>query len=64
MKLTVKQVVERLSGQVSPSMVYQWIEQERLPHFRLGGDGKRGKILIEEGDLDAFIDSCRIGDTN
>ena len=60
MKLTVKEVVERLEGKVSASMVYQWIEEERLPHYRLGGEGRRGKILIDEDDLNRFLAECRV----
>ena len=37
-------------------MIYQWTTVEkRLPHFRLGGRGKRGAIRIDLADLDAFI---------
>ena len=60
-KLTVREVVERLDGKVSASMVYQWVEEERLPHYRLGGEGRRGKILIDEEDLRQFLDGCRVG---
>lgn len=31
-----------------------------LPHYRMGGKGKRGKILIEEASLDAFLQSCKV----
>lgn len=61
MKLTVKDVVDRLEGKVSTAMVYQWIDEERLPHYRLGGDGRRGKILVDEGDLNRFLEECRVG---
>ena len=43
--LTVKQVAERL--RISASLVYSWCEDHLLPHYRMGGKGKRGKILIE-----------------
>lgn len=56
--LTVKQVSERL--RVSPSLVYSWCEDRILPHYRMGGKGKRGKILIEEAALDAFLQSHRV----
>jgi excisionase family DNA binding protein len=56
--LTVKQAAERAG--VSESLVYQWIEERRLPHYRLGGKGKRGKIGISPRDLDAFIQSLRV----
>jgi excisionase family DNA binding protein len=51
--LTVKQVAERL--RISASLVYSWCEDRILPHYRMGGKGKRGKILIEEAALNAFL---------
>lgn len=56
--LTVKQVAERL--RISASLVYSWCEDQILPHYRMGGKGKRGKILIEEVALDAFLQSCKV----
>jgi len=56
--LTVKQVAERL--RISASLVYSWCEDHLLPHYRMGGNGKRGKILIEETALDAFLQSCKV----
>lgn len=56
--LTVKQVSERLH--VSSSLVYSWCESHMLPHYRMGGKGKRGKILIEEAILDAFMQSRKV----
>ena len=42
-------------------MIYKWTtEERRLPHLRLGGRGKRGRILINVDDLDAFLASCRV----
>ena len=59
--LTVKQAAERL--RVSPSLIYSWCEDQILAHFRMGGKGKRGKILIEETVLDAFVQSCKVETT-
>jgi excisionase family DNA binding protein len=56
--LTVKQAAERAN--VSTALVYQWCEERRLPHYRLGGKGKRGKLLINPADLDAFMQSLRV----
>ncbi len=56
--LTVKQVARRLG--ISASLVYSWCEQHMLPHYRMGGKGKRGKILIEEAALAAFLQSCKV----
>jgi excisionase family DNA binding protein len=58
--LTVKQVAERL--RISASLVYSWCEDRILPHYRMGGKGKRGKILIEEAALDAFLQSRKVED--
>lgn len=64
--LTVKQVAERL--RISASLVYGWCEDHVLPHYRMGSKGKRGKILIEETVLDAFLKSRKVesgtGDTS
>jgi excisionase family DNA binding protein len=56
--LTVKQAAARL--RVSPSLVYSWCEDHLLPHYRMGGKGRRGKILIEEAALDTFLHGCRV----
>jgi excisionase family DNA binding protein len=56
--LTVKQVAERL--RISASLVYCWCEDHMLPHYRMGGKGKLGKILIEEAALDAFLQSRKV----
>lgn len=59
MKLvTVKQAAERIG--VSDSLVYEWCANGLLKHYRFGGKGKRGKILIEEGELDSFLASRRV----
>ena len=60
--LTISDCVERLEGKVSLSLIYQWIK-DGLPHYRLGGDGKRGKILVDSEDLDAWVDSCKVGES-
>ena len=56
--LSVKDAAARAG--VSESLVYEWCDSRRLPHYRLGGKGKRGKIGISPSDLDAFLDSCRV----
>lgn len=58
MLLTVKQAAER--ALVSESLVYQWVSERRLAHYRLGGKGKRGKIGIDPRDLDAFLATLRV----
>jgi excisionase family DNA binding protein len=55
--LSVKQASE--SAGVSESLVYEWCSQRLLPHYRLGAPGRRGKVMIDENDLQAFLLSCR-----
>lgn len=57
-RMSVKQAAERVG--VSESLVYQWCQEKRLPHLRLGRAGKRGKILIAEADLAAFLDGLTV----
>lgn len=51
--MSAKQVATRLG--VSESLVYSWCASGSLPHFRMGESGRRGRILIEEADLAAFL---------
>lgn len=55
--LTPKQVSEQLG--VSDSLIYEWCAQGLLPHYRFGRKGKRGKVLIEQADLNAFLAAHR-----
>lgn len=58
-RLSVKQAAERAG--VSESLIYQWTTVEkRLPHYRMGSRGKRGKLVIESDDLDAFVASLKV----
>jgi hypothetical protein len=41
-------------------MIYQLCEERRLPHMRVGAKGRRGKLLINRRDVDAFLESVRI----
>jgi excisionase family DNA binding protein len=56
-RLTSKQAAERAG--VSASLIYTLCHERRLPHYRIGTDGKRGRILIDAADLDAFVEACR-----
>jgi excisionase family DNA binding protein len=53
MYLSVKEVAARLS--ISEALVYTWVESGQLAHFRLGGQGKRGAIRVDETDLERFL---------
>ncbi len=57
-RLTVKQAA-RHAG-VSESLIYQWCDERRLVHYRVGGAGKRGKILIDPADVDTFLASLKV----
>ncbi|MHB1424867.1 MAG: helix-turn-helix domain-containing protein [Gemmataceae bacterium] len=54
--LTVKQICAKFPY-ISESLVYLWVEQRELPHYRFGGKGKRGRILTDETDFAAFLTS-------
>lgn len=51
--LTVKQVAAKCG--VSPSLVYSWAETGVLPHYRAGKKVCRGRILVDEAELEAFV---------
>lgn len=57
--LTVKELCEKYPY-LSPSLVYLWIEQRELPHYRLGGRGRRGRIVIDEADFTSFVTNRRV----
>ena len=57
MKLTPKQAAER--AVVSVSLIYQWCQDGVLVHYRFGRPGKRGRIRIEDTDLEVFLTSCK-----
>ena len=57
-KLTARQAGERMG--VSASTVYQLCAERRLPHTRVSATGKRGKILIAEGDVDDFLAANKV----
>ena len=44
---------------VSASLVYQWVEEKRIAHFRFGGDGRRGAIRFLSEEVRAFTLECR-----
>lgn len=55
--LTPKAAADRLG--VSSSLVYQLCQQGVLPCYRFGGAGKRGRVMVAEPDLEAYIEQCR-----
>jgi excisionase family DNA binding protein len=56
--ITPKEAAENLG--VSPSLIYQWLDERRLVHYRFGGEGRRGRILIDPADLHQFMRKCRV----
>jgi excisionase family DNA binding protein len=56
--LTVKQAAKEKG--LSPALVYLWCHERRLPHYRLGGRGRRGRILIDPSDLDGFLATLKV----
>lgn len=62
MRLTAKQAADR--ARVSVSLIYQWCAERRLRHLRVGARGRRGKILIEEEDLEAFLLACEVAESD
>ena len=45
---------------VSASLLYQLCNDREIPHWRIGGKGRRGKILLSLADLESFMASCRV----
>jgi excisionase family DNA binding protein len=58
MKLTPKKAAERVG--VSVSLIYEWCQDKRVPHYRCGGRGRRGRILIDRTHLDAFLRTLQV----
>lgn len=55
--LTPKQAAVKIG--VSDSLIYEWCSAGLLPHYRFGTPGRRGKVLIDEAELDAFVTAHR-----
>ena len=55
--LTPKEAAGRIG--VSDSLIYEWCATGLLPHYRFGKPGRRGKILIDDTEFNAFLASCR-----
>lgn len=51
--LTVRAAAGRFG--LSASLLYQLCREKRLRHRRVGGRGRRGRLLIDEADLRAFL---------
>jgi excisionase family DNA binding protein len=56
--MTVKEFAKR--AEISLSLAYALIEEGRVPCRRIGRKGRRGKIIVTEDDLKAFLDSTKV----
>ena len=57
MKLTPKQAADQ--AKVSVGLIYAWVADGRLAHYRVRREGRRGRILIDYADLEQVIAGCR-----
>ena len=57
-KLTVKQAADLVP--TSQSLVYQWVKEKVFTVYRVGGRGRRGKILIDDAEFRAFLESLKV----
>ena len=56
--LTIEQVRKILP--VAKSTLYALVESGELPHYRVGGTGRRtGRILVARADLLAYLEKSR-----
>jgi excisionase family DNA binding protein len=56
--LTPKQVAQLYP--LSVSLLYQLCDEKRIPHYRIGGRGKKGKILLAAEDIEIFLESQKV----
>ncbi len=56
-EMNIREASRRL--EIIESLTYQLCREGRLPHVRIGGRGRRGKIVITEPDLADFLASVR-----
>jgi excisionase family DNA binding protein len=45
---------------VSRALVYQLCQEGQLGHARIGGRGRRGKIVVREEDIERFLHSVQV----
>lgn len=55
--LTVAEAAERMN--VGERFIRRLMFEKRIPYRKLG-EGRAGKVRIDEADLDAFIDASRV----
>jgi excisionase family DNA binding protein len=59
--ISVKAAAKKIG--VSQALVYQLCAEGTLPHYRVGGKGKRGKIVIDPNELESYFQARRIEPT-
>ena len=52
--MTVNETAKRIG--ISASKLYQLASARRIAHYRIGG-----KIVFSDADIDAFLQTCRVG---
>lgn len=57
-RLTVQQAADLVP--TSPSMVYQWVKERRFAVLRVGGRGRRGRILIDADVFERFLKTLTV----
>ena len=55
---TVKQLAEKHG--LSRAIIYLWVEERRFTVYRIGGQGRRGRILIDDDVFAAFLDGLKV----
>lgn len=55
--MTVRDAAMRL--EISQSLAYRLIAERRLSCIRIGGQGRRGKIIVTEDDIRRFMERTR-----
>ena len=58
--MTLKDAVAFLESKVSLSLLYEAIASNRLPHYRVSGTGRRGKILVRQADVLAWLERMKV----
>lgn len=58
--LTIREAAGVLQGKVAQSTLYQAVETKSLPHYRVSGGGRRGKILVTRADLLAWLERQKV----
>ncbi len=61
--LTLREAYELLDGHVSLSTLYLAVQSKKLPHYRVSGNGRRGKVLVRRAELLAWLEAQKVGET-